>query len=41
MPSAAPLPERDTEPVDELLDHLQRAEAEAARVVELKFFAGL
>jgi RNA polymerase sigma-70 factor, ECF subfamily len=38
---AAPLPEFDVEAIDELLDHLQRADAEAARVVELKFFAGL
>ncbi|MBV8847114.1 MAG: sigma-70 family RNA polymerase sigma factor [Bryobacterales bacterium] len=38
---AAPLPECDIEAVDELLDRLQRADAEAARVVELKFFSGL
>ena len=38
---AAPLPEFDIEAVDELLDRLTRADAEAARVVELKFFAGL
>jgi RNA polymerase sigma factor (TIGR02999 family) len=38
---AAPLAECDIEAVDELLDRLQRADAEAARVVELKFFSGL
>lgn len=38
---ASPIAECDIEAVDELLDRLQRADAEAARVVELKFFSGL
>ena len=37
----SPLADCDIEAVDELLDKLQRADAEAARVVELKFFSGL
>jgi len=38
---ASPMAECDIEAVDELLDRLQRADPEAARVVELKFFSGL
>ncbi|HXK02196.1 MAG TPA: sigma-70 family RNA polymerase sigma factor [Verrucomicrobiae bacterium] len=38
---AAPLPECDIEAVDELLVRLERTDAAAARVVELKFFSGL
>jgi RNA polymerase sigma-70 factor (ECF subfamily) len=37
----SPLADYEIEAVDELLDRLQRVDAQAARVVELKFFSGL
>jgi RNA polymerase sigma factor (sigma-70 family) len=36
-----PIPERDIEELDQMLNRLQRVDPEAARVMELKFFSGL
>jgi RNA polymerase sigma-70 factor, ECF subfamily len=38
---ATPFGDCDVEIVDDLLDRLQKVDAEAARVVEMKFFAGM